>query len=118
MEYKITESTNFNKPSLERPHPTAKEGSGTGTQKIWRFKNGFGASVVRFNIFGMTGMFGGSYGVEEGSWELAVIKFDRERFTITYKSGLTNDVVGHLSEEDVEKFLKKIKSLKNKIPKK
>jgi len=108
-EIPITESTKFNEPSLERPHSVVIEGSGTGIQKIWRFKNGFGASVVRFKI-GSSNL-AGSYGSEEGKWELAVIKFfgDKQPFEITYEKGLTDDVMGHLSEEAVEEQLELIK---------
>ena len=107
----ITESTKFNEPSEERPHPKETEGSGKGTQKLWRFKNNFGASVVRFTLNTMSPA--GSYGAEKGLWELAVIKFDKKGkdFEIKYDTGITEDVVGYLTEEEVEKYLKKIKKL-------
>jgi len=105
----ITEETSFNKPSLERDHPVALEGSGEGIQKIWRFKNGFGASVVRFSIGGL----GGSYGYDAGLWELGIIKFDKEgSYNLTYETGITEDVLGHLTKEDVVNYLKRIKELK------
>lgn len=109
-EISITEETNFNNPSLERPHPIETEGGGKGIQKIWRFKNDFGASVVRFWI----GSLSGSYGAEEGKWELAVVKFTNNGndFALTYKTKITDDVIGHLSEEEVEEYLKKIKRLR------
>jgi len=91
---------NFNKPDTERPHPT-----GTGTQKIFRFDNGYGASVVKFY---------GSYGFKEGLWELAVIKFDGEGlwdFELNYKTPLTEDVIGYLTEKKVIEILKEIKEL-------
>ena len=115
----ITENTNFNNPSLEREHGIVKEG-GKGTQKIWRFKNGFGCSVVRFsipNIFKLHNKKIGSYGIENGLWELAVIKFGdnnekNDDWKITYETELTKDVIGYLTEEQVEKYLKKVKGLK------
>ncbi len=103
MEYKITESTDFEKPSLERPHQV-----GSGTQKVWRFKNGYGASVVQFKT--LFGSFG-SYTDNKDEWELAVIKFSKDGFNLTYKTKITDDVIGHLSKEEVEKLLIKIKKL-------
>ena len=109
MKYKITESTKFNKPSLERLHAVCQEG-GSGTQKIWRFKNGFGASVVQFKTF-----YGsvGSYTSGNNEWELAVIKFDEGGFSLNYKTKITEEVIGHLSPEEVEKKLEMIKKLKS-----
>lgn len=69
-----------------------------GFQRIYRFDNGYGASVVCHKF---------SYGLE-----LAVIKFTGERFTITYDTGITNDVIGNLTELKVEKILHKIQGLK------
>ena len=89
------------KPDFERPHPL-KLG---GVQKLYRFKNGYGASVVRFQY---------SYGYEDGQWELAVVRFtgkgmdDRE---IDYSTPLTDDVLGHLSEAEVDELLTKIEKL-------
>ena len=40
-----------------------------GTQKLYKFDNGFGASVVKSSL---------SYGNKKGEWELAVIVFDDE----------------------------------------
>ncbi len=113
MEIKITESVKFNEPSISRDHPIVKEG-GTGTQKIWKFKNGYGASVVRFGLGNLSSIpGGGSYGVEKGLWELAVIKFTGEdTFALVYNTKITNDVLGYLTEEQVEENLKKIQKLK------
>ena len=96
----ITTSTKFDKPSLEKPHHV----DSNGTQKIWRFKNGFGASVVQFD---------GSYGNRLNDWELAIIKFDKEGdYRITYDTKITSDVIGYLSLKEVEKLLVKIKAIK------
>ncbi len=51
--------------TMERPHPA---GMG-GTQRIYRFGNGYGASVVQFPY---------SYGGDRGMWELAVTKYEGE----------------------------------------
>ena len=90
------------KPIIDRAHP----GIPGGTQKIYRFKNGFGASVVRHEY---------SYGGDAGLWELAVIKFDGDEdddFSLTYETPITEDVEGHLTESEVDELLKKIEALK------
>jgi hypothetical protein len=96
-------------PTLERPHP-----AGSGTQKIYRFDNGFGASVVRFTIGG----FGvGSYGAASGHWELAVLRFTGENvardFDLAYDTPITDDVLGHLDDDEVETLLAQIRDLPN-----
>lgn len=101
----------FNNPTLEREHPLSKEGLSFGTQKIWRFKNGYGASVIQLKV----GNTFGSYTSNEKEWELAVIKFnseDIEDFKLVYDTPITNDVIGHLSKKEVVKILEKIKKLK------
>jgi hypothetical protein len=76
-----------------RAHP---EG---GIQKRYTFPNGMGASVV---------MHPGSYGFVRGLWELAVL--DREG-NITYDTPITDDVLGHLTENKVEETLQEIANL-------
>ena len=71
----ITESIKFNKPSLERDHSIVKEG-GEGKQKFWRYKNNYGVSAVKFKI--KTTYLKqpiGNYGIENGLWEIAILKF-------------------------------------------
>ena len=111
------EKIDFNKPTLERDHPIVQEG-GEGTQKIWRFENGYGASVVRFSIKRRLSTIStkiGSYGVDKGLWEMAVIKFNGHEiddFELCYDTEITSDVIGYLTEKDVLKYLKKIQKLK------
>ena len=91
----------------KKPHPI-----GSGIQKIYKFENGYGASVVRFKLpFGEYG----SYTNSEDEWELAVIKFvgkSNSKFNLDYGTSITDDVMGHLSTEEVEKILNKIRKLK------
>jgi len=68
--------------------------------------NGYGVSVVRF-----TSVFGGSYGAEEGLYELAVLKGVEDEWQICYDTPITDDVIGHLSESDVEKLLNEVAAL-------
>jgi len=102
----------FDKPTVERDHPIVREG-GSGTQKIWRFVNGYGASVVQFKL---TNYGFGSYSNNEQEWELAVIKFrnkkDIDNFEIRYDTGIADDVMGYLSKEEIVNILNKILKLK------
>ena len=74
------------------------ENGGQKEQKVHEFNNGYGASVVRGP---------GTYGYEEGLYELAVLKDGR----LTYDTPITNDVIGYLTEEEVDEYLEKIKEL-------
>ena len=85
-------------PKLSRPHP-ARMG---GTQDVYQFANGFGASVVQFP---------GSYGYDAGLWELAVVKFDGDDYSICYDTPITDDVLGHLSDAEVQQTLARINAL-------
>lgn len=80
-----------------------------GVQKLYKFPNGYGASVVRWKTDG--GFFGGSYGADEGLWELAVIKWKDGEWDLTYETPITGDVLGHLTDADVEDTLQKIAAL-------
>jgi hypothetical protein len=63
-----------------------------------KFKNGYGASVIIGDH---------SYGGPDGLYELSVFHGD----SICYSSGITEDVIGRLSEEEVEAYLDKIRKL-------
>lgn len=76
-------------------------------QKVYRFPNNLGASVVCHEF---------SYGGNQGLWELALIKFkendpDPENWEFYYHDLTNHDVVGWLSQIDVEELLEKIKAL-------
>lgn len=66
------------------------------------FENGYGASIVN-------GV--GSY-TNVGEFELAVLKGTKEDCHICYDTYLTDDVMGHLSPDDVDEVLGKIKKLR------
>lgn len=73
--------------------------AGMGKQCIVQFPNGYGASIVQgFH----------TYGGSQGLYELAVFGKDGG---ITYDTPITNDVLGYLTEQDVEKTLTDIKNL-------
>lgn len=83
-----------------REHPL-----GIGTQKVYRFKNNYGASVVygvnTSNIFGL--------------YELAVIKFLSAKdndYELDYTTPITDNVLSFVVEEELFKVLEKIQKLK------
>lgn len=69
-----------------------------GVQHVYSFPNGYGASVVKHDF---------SYGGKQGLWELAVLNGE----DLCYTSGITDDVIGHLTWKNVEEFLLEIKKL-------
>lgn len=77
-----------------------------GVQKLFKFENGYGASVVS-NEF--------SYGGDKGLWELAVVLVyeneGRLSWKLTYDTPITEDVLGWLTWEEVEETLKQIEEL-------
>ena len=73
-----------------------------GVQAKVFFNNGFGASVIKH---------GSSYGSNEGLYELAVLSGDAENWGLCYTTPITDDVLGHLTEEDVTENLIKIQRL-------
>ena len=68
-----------------------------GLQRRYQFQNGYGASVINHK---------GSYGYPE-KWELAVTQ-DGD---LCYTTPITDDVIGHLTEEQVLEKLEEIKAL-------
>ena len=73
-----------------------------GVQNVFKFNNGYGASVVKHNY---------SYGGDRGLWELAVLLYDGDSSSLTYDTSITDDVLGWLTEEDVKETLVKIEQL-------
>ncbi len=71
-----------------------------GIQKIYKFENGRGASVVLSPY---------SYGGEKGLYELAVLD---ENGNLDYTTPITNDVIGWLKWEEVIDLLRQIKELR------
>lgn len=82
-----------------RSHPHYK---GDGIQAKHFFPNGYGVSVVRFP---------GSYGFAEGLYEVAVIKGNEDEFELCYDTPITDDVMGHRDERDVEIIMEEVQSL-------
>jgi hypothetical protein len=76
-----------------------------GVQKIYRFPNNQGASVIRHSF---------SYGSEGGLWELAVTLGAGDGpwdWSLDYETPITDDVLGRLTWEQVESLLDQIAAL-------
>ena len=70
-----------------------------GVQHIYKFENGYGASVVKHDY---------SYGGKSGLWEIAVLDSDDE---LCYHTPITQDVIGYLAWKKVELYLEEIRQL-------
>lgn len=73
----------------------------TGTRKVVRFPNGYGASIVR-------GPY--TYGGPD-LYEIAVLKFNGDGWDLTYDTPVTNDVIGWLDDQGVDDTLEQIGAL-------
>lgn len=71
-------------------------------QRKYKFPNGYGASVVKGEY---------TYGGNEGLWELAILD---EGGHIDYSTPITDDVIGYLTENEVNELLNKIELLPKK----
>ena len=76
-----------------------------GEYKIYRFANNQGASVIKTPF---------SYGSKEDLWELAVIQFNADEssdWSLDYTTPITSDVIGYLSDKEVDAILQQIEDL-------
>jgi len=73
-----------------------------GIQSKHFFENGYGVSVVRFP---------GSYGFEEDLYEVAILHGTEDKWEITYDTPITNDVLGHRDEQDINIILEEVQAL-------
>jgi hypothetical protein len=71
----------------------------SGVRSRMMFENGYGVSVVSHTY---------SYGGKDGLFEIAVLDKKGE---LTYKTPVTNDVIGYLREVDVTDVMEKIQKL-------
>lgn len=81
-----------------KQHPGSVDKYDLGIVSRLEFENGYAASVVR-------GPY--TYGGPEGLYELAVFKGDK----ICYDTPVTDDIIGHLTEEEVTDLMIKIQQL-------
>jgi hypothetical protein len=82
-----------------QPHPNYTT---VGVQAKHFFTNGYGVSVVQFP---------GSYGYSEDLYEVAVIKGTADDFELCYDTPITDDVMGHRDERDVEIIMEEVAAL-------
>jgi len=80
-----------------------------GRQARMDFPNGFGVSVVRFTI--PLGGGYGSYTDNENEWELAVLHDG----VLCYDSGITDDVMGHLTADEVTHVMRRVQDLPSRL---
>jgi hypothetical protein len=66
------------------------------------YENGYGVSIV-CNEY--------SYGSKDGLYEIAILKGDEDNWDICYDTYITNDVIGYLTDYEVEEIVIKIKEL-------
>lgn len=83
-----------------KPHPVM--GDADGIHALTFFPNGYGVSVVRFP---------GSYGYEDGLYEVAVIQGNQDDYELCYDTSVTDDIMGHRDEVDVENIIEEVQSL-------
>lgn len=87
----------YRRPAIIEFSPDDK--SVTSIQYIYRFPNGYGASVVKHS---------GSYGHVFDLWELAVTTWGDDGDHINYSTPITDDVIGNLTGAMVCDILDKI----------
>ena len=74
-----------------------------GVQYVFKFENNYGASVVKRR---------GSYGFNKNLWELAIVYWDNDdEWFITYDTDITSDVIGYLTNAEVDELLVRISKL-------
>jgi len=69
-----------------------------GVQLVYRFPNGYGASVIKTPVTGP-------------GWELAVLQWNGQRARPVYDTPVTGDVEPGLSWEEVKLLIKQIEQL-------
>lgn len=84
--------------------PTVLRDIWGGIQELYFFNNGYGASIVKHEY---------SYGGKNGLWELAVLKGNEHEYKITYKTEITNDVIGYLTRGEFKEILREIQKIGN-----
>jgi hypothetical protein len=83
-----------------KPHPNYRHKD--GIQALHFFPNGYGVSVVRCPE---------SYGFADDLYEVAVLKGVSEKWEICYDTPVTDDVLGHRDEQDIENIMEEIQAL-------
>ena len=79
-----------------------KKSFGEGIQALIFFDNGYGASIIQGGI---------AYTSSDDEYELAVLKGNKDNWDLCYTTPITDDVIGHLTKNDVTRYLNEIKNL-------
>lgn len=91
----------FGKYEPQREVIISDQEDGNSMKHIYKFSNGYGASVIQS---------GYSYGHEDGLYELAVLK-DGE---LCFSTPITGDILGYLTADEVAERLGQIEKLPKK----
>ncbi len=73
-----------------------------GIQALIFFNNGYGASIVQGGI---------AYTSNDEEYELAVLRGNKDDWDLCYTTPITEDVIGHLTKNDITRYLNKIECL-------
>ena len=83
---------------------------GEGQHGLIFFPNGYGVSVVRFKRpYSDRGY--GSYTSNDNEWEVAVITGNKDKWELCYDTDITDDVLGHLTEGEVDWVMLQVQQL-------
>ena len=82
---------------------------GDGLHGLIFFENGYGVSVVRYKN-PISESFG-SYTSNDNEWEVAIIYGNKKDWEISYNTHITNDVLGHLTEGEVDWVMIQVQEL-------
>ncbi len=96
----MTEKFKQNNMLLQKVYPDKdfKQLNALEYRKEWYFKNKYGISVIRGY---------GTYGIEKGLFEVGVLLNKR----LDYDTSITDDVIGHLTSQEVLDLGKRIREL-------
>jgi hypothetical protein len=84
--------------SKHTPYKETDRGIG-GHQKLYRFPNGYGASLISGGMLAYGGL------------EMAILKFEGDSYVLTYDTPITTDVLGHLDPSEVDDLLDQVEAL-------
>lgn len=83
---------------------------GEGLHGLIFFENGYGVSVVRYKAtYGVNNY--SSYTSNDSEWEVAVIYGNEKNWEISYNTDITDDVLGHLTEGEVDWVMLQVQQL-------
>ena len=95
----MTTELRINEKFMEKLVTTRNPHLFEGIQYLFRFDNNFGASVVKSRY---------TYGGDKDLWEMALIYYTHSDYFLMYINDFEEDVIGYLTDEEVNKLLEKI----------